>query len=54
MQISMLVFEQALRKIYDEALEPAIKDAGYLPVRVDDVAHNKNINTAYPEHSGLG
>lgn len=37
-------FESSLRPVYDEAIRPAIKNAGYEPYRVDDEEHINRID----------
>ena len=37
-------FDTSMDAIYKKAIDPAIRDAGYEPVRVDDVQHNRKID----------
>ena len=34
-------FDSSMDAVYDKAIDPAIRDAGYEPVRVDNVQHNR-------------
>lgn len=36
-------FDEDLRNIWDDGLKPAIEQAGYEPVRVDQIEHNNSI-----------
>ena len=37
-------FDSSMDAVYNEAIDPAIRDAGYEPVRVDNVQHNRKID----------
>jgi hypothetical protein len=37
-------FDQTVTPIWTEAIEPAIADAGYRPIRIDEVNHNNRID----------
>ena len=37
-------FDSSMDAVYNEAIAPAIRDAGYEPVRVDNVQHNRKID----------
>ena len=37
-------FDSSMDAVYNEAIAPAIRDAGYDPVRVDNVQHNRKID----------
>jgi len=37
-------FDMSLRQAYDEGIYPAVKDTGFIPVRVDDEPHNERID----------
>ena len=37
-------FHSSMDAVYNEAIAPAIRDAGYEPVRVDNVQHNRKID----------
>ena len=37
-------FEEEMKEVYNKAIAPAIEEAGYKPVRIDHVPHNRKID----------